>query len=327
VVALNNNPFNLLVSVNMLLDIPLDVLRIILTRYLGLLSYPLIFTNKRLKTLVETIWVYSSRKTRLNDFLSVLAGTNYVTLTAWTWKNLTHPIPNCSFACNAGALVMLDWLFVRGGFCDFHYVAETFVKAGDLEGLKWVIKNIPAEGIKPISHRGCVNLASNYPHLNILQFYCQDPTFLYGTRQDAVIWIVDRNDQSGGNVLLKWLHTSGILTDTIGVVKSYAVGRDKVSVLATLKSFGYSFEKDHTLCYHAVEHGSIGSLIWLHEQGGAPWDDHVALKALNTGRLEMLRYIHKNGCDWKRFYHVLYEKAKQSPYYRTFAIAIGLKPP
>jgi uncharacterized protein YabN with tetrapyrrole methylase and pyrophosphatase domain len=50
-------------------------------------------------------------------------------------------------------------------------------------------------------------------------------------------------------------------------------------------------------CSNAAENGHLNILKYLHENG-CPWNKWTYIKATRHGHLNVLKYLHENGCPW-----------------------------
>jgi hypothetical protein len=54
---------------------------------------------------------------------------------------------------------------------------------------------------------------------------------------------------------------------------------------------------DEQACAWAAAKGHLEVLRFLHEQG-CPWNEEACMKAAAKGHLDTLRYLHEQGCPW-----------------------------
>src|SRR5690606_2355299 len=50
-------------------------------------------------------------------------------------------------------------------------------------------------------------------------------------------------------------------------------------------------------CASAAENGHLEMLQYLHENG-CPWDREAFSNAVKNGHLQVVQYLHENGCPW-----------------------------
>ena len=71
--------------------------------------------------------------------------------------------------------------------------------------------------------------------------------------------------------------------------------------LCSVSMLRWSVKSGHRLCGRTVsaaaEHGSLDVLKYLHENG-CPWDEDTCYLAACAGNLDVLKYARENGCPW-----------------------------
>jgi hypothetical protein len=89
---------------------------------------------------------------------------------------------------------------------------------------------------------------------------------------------------------------------------AYAVKYNRLDMLIWMHQNGYPLDWDNGCpsdwdeftCARAAINGNLDVLKYLHENG-CPWDEHACAYAAIYGNLDVLKYLRENGCPWDDF--------------------------
>ncbi|KAL6075282.1 Ankyrin repeat domain containing protein [Balamuthia mandrillaris] len=237
-------------------------------------------------------WWFSACSPQLRHKLFARRACSALPLLQWAMANgYCLNEDTCTLAAGQGCLEVLQWARQEKG-CPWTEAAFTAAAAGGhLEVLQWLHQS----GC-PCDEEDVLCAAASGGHLQVLKWAHGE----YFEIPDSAFKGAAYN---GHLAVLEWGHENGLplqKTDIFsGAVKGghMTVLKWIAQVLGNEAPSLSSFSSDVS-CAIAASNGNLEMLKWLHEQG-CPWDASTFDRAAVSGDLEVAKWMHAQGCPWE----------------------------
>lgn len=288
-----NLVFNALVkqsdpSCRNLLDLPVDILRLIFQKHLPFVAVkPARFVCRRFKQLIpRPPTEYGSRYdgTPVVRFAHECARLGYLKVLQWAYKNKCPILGINQEAARSGHLDVIQWGYQNGQKID-SLVHDLAAENGHWRVLEWSIPHHNSPGT--VSQDICTHAARG-GQFGILQWaQARGYPMNWRTCQVAA--------KRGDLEMLKWLRSKSCDWDanTCHIAAKYGY----LNILEFARANGCPWNQ--TTCSIAVEGKRLEVLQWLRLHK-CPWDEKTCEVAAKLGYLEILQWAIENGCPYDK---------------------------
>ncbi len=252
-----------------------------------------------------------------SDIFKAAAINNQTSVCDWLRINYCPWNENISMDVAArGHLNLLKWLYFHGYKLELLGIPNIAVEKGHLDVIKWADEI----GIKCTMNN--YYSAAHYGHLHILEWLFQR----YENNID--IYQICRHAGLNGRFnVIDWIYKQGWICNEIEMI-DFVVFGGNLDIVKLLHKKNPSIIRH--ICQYASTYGKLDIYQWAYENGGyiderlystaasnghlhmikhfrqldndhPLWDEQTCMYAVIGGRLEVLKYLHENGCPWNKF--------------------------